>query len=281
MFLESSKRVNGTTPSSVDAGEGGTPELPWYRAVGPERELFEHCSKNNLPMMLKGPTGCGKSRFVEHMAAKLGRELITVPCHDDTSAADLLGRWLVRGGDTVWQDGPVTRAVRRGAILYLDEIAEARPDVIVALHPLTDHRRQLYVDRHDEVLTAPEGFMLVVSFNPNYQSGLKELKPSTRQRFVGLSFDYPAPEVEAEVLIGETGIDAKVAKRLVKLANKLRALDDLGLAERASTRLLVDAARLMGSGLNPRLACEAAIAEPLSDDLEVLRALKEIIGLAF
>jgi nitric oxide reductase NorQ protein len=243
--------------------------------------LFRHCWQQKLPLMLKGPTGCGKSRFVEHMAAKLGRPLVTVACHDDTSAADLLGRWLVRGGDTVWQDGPVTRAVRTGAILYLDEIAEARPDVIVAIHPLTDHRRNLFVDRHGEELAAPSEFMLVVSFNPGYQRGWKELKPSTRQRFVGASFDYPAPDLEAEIIQAESSCDEKTARRLVKLATKLRELDDLGLAERASTRLVVDAARLIHAGMQPRVAAAAALADPLSDPPAILAALREVISLAF
>lgn len=256
-------------------------DLPFYREVDGEVRLFERCFQQHLPLMLKGPTGCGKTRFVEHMAARLGRELITLPCHDDTSAADLLGRWLVRGGDTVWQDGPVTRAVRNGAILYLDEIAEARPDVIVAIHPLTDHRRHLFVDRHGEELSAPNDFMLVVSFNPGYQRGWKELKPSTRQRFVAASFDYPVANLETEIIIAETGCAQKSAARLVKLAAKLRELDELGLAERASTRLLVGAARLIHSGMDPRRACVSAICEPLSDDPEILGALREVVSLAF
>lgn len=256
-------------------------ELPWYRAVGKEVDLFEHCFRQKLPLLLKGPTGCGKSRFIEYMAALKQRPLITVPCHDDTSAADLFGRYLVRGGDTIWVDGPVTRAMRSGAILYLDEVAEARPDVLVALHPLSDHRRELYLDRHDEVLQAPAEFMLVASFNPQYQHGLKSLKPSTRQRFVGMSFSYPEASVETEIVVGETGVDSKLARRLVKLGQKLRGLDELGLAEKASTRLLVDAARLINSGLEPRLACECAIAEPLTDEPELLAPLRELVALAF
>ncbi|MFN7142286.1 MAG: AAA family ATPase, partial [Myxococcota bacterium] len=217
--------------------------LPWYRPVAHECQLFEHAYRRNLPLLLKGPTGCGKSRLVEHMAAKLGRPLVTVSCHDETSAVDLLGRWLVRGDETVWQDGPVTRAVREGALLYLDEVAEARPDVIVVLHPLTDHRRRLFVERHDETIEAAPGFGLVVSFNPGYQRGLKELKPSTRQRFVALHVDYPAPALEQEVVEGETGCEPAVAKRLVALAAKMRSVRELGLAEVPSPRLLVDAAR--------------------------------------
>lgn len=257
------------------------PALPWYRPVQDELRVFEEAWRARLPVMLKGPTGCGKSRLVEHMAARLGRPLVTVACHDDTSAVDLVGRYLVQGGETVWQDGPVTRAVREGAILYLDEIAEARPDVVVVLHPLTDHRRRLYVDRRDEVIEAGEGFMLVVSWNPGYQRSLKELKPSTRQRFVGLSFGYPRAEIEQEVLIGETGVDPAVARRLVALAGRIRGAEALGLTEAPSTRLLVHAARLIASGLPPRLACESALVEPLTDDPEVGGALRDLVALVF
>ena len=188
---------------------------PYYREVAGECAVFERAFELKTPLLLKGPTGCGKSRLVEYMAARLGRPLVTVACHDETSAVDLIGRYLLEGGETVWQDGPVTRAVRSGAILYLDEFAEARSDVVVVVHPLTDHRRMLFVDRHDETLVAPDDFMLVVSFNPGYQGGLKELKPSTRQRFVALSFDYPAAELETEIVIGETDVDANAARKLV------------------------------------------------------------------
>lgn len=270
-----------TPPGMPSVATPRATELPFYRPIAEEVPLFEHCFAQRLPLMLKGPTGCGKTRFVEHMAARLERPLVTVPCHDDTSASDLLGRWLVQGGDTVWQDGPVTRAVRTGAILYLDEIAEARPDVVVAIHPLTDHRRELFVERHNERLVAPPDFMLVVSFNPGYQRGWKELKPSTRQRFVGASFDYPTLELEAEIVALEAGCGDAFARRIVKLGRKLRELDELGLAERASTRLLVDAARLIAAGMEPRTACRAAICEPLADDPEVLVALFEVTALAF
>jgi nitric oxide reductase NorQ protein len=256
-------------------------ELPWYRPIGNEIDTFTRAADANLPILLKGPTGCGKSRLVEHMAARLGRPLVTVACHDDTSATDLVGRYLVHGGDTVWQDGPVTRAVREGAVLYLDEVAEARPDVVVVIHPLTDHRRQLFVERRDEVVDAAPGFLLVVSFNPGYQRGMKELKPSTRQRFVSMSFDYPPSEVEVEVLVGETGVDAGIARKLVAIAAKLRASDSLGLAQPPSTRLLTHAARLMGAGLPPRHACQVAIAEPLTDDPYVLTALRDLVALGF
>ncbi|HMV68685.1 MAG TPA: CbbQ/NirQ/NorQ/GpvN family protein [Myxococcota bacterium] len=255
--------------------------LPYYRPVGDEISLFQRCHEARLPLLLKGPTGCGKSRLVEHMAARLDRPLVTVACNDDTSAVDLLGRWLVQGGDTVWQDGPVTRAVRSGAILYLDELAEARPDVVVVLHPLADHRRQLVVDRHDETLDAGPGFMLVVSFNPGYQQGLKTLKPSTRQRFVALDMTWPAADVEAEIVQGETSCDIGIARRLVALGARLRALDALGLAAPPSTRLLVHAARLIAGGVPPRAACEVAVAAPLTDDPDIARAARDLIALVF
>ncbi|MBE2252472.1 MAG: CbbQ/NirQ/NorQ/GpvN family protein [Myxococcus sp.] len=253
----------------------------WYRPVGDEVTIFERAFAQRLPVLLKGPTGCGKTRFVEFMAERLGRPLITVACNDETSAADLLGRWLVRGGDTVWQDGPATRAVKQGAVLYLDELAEAREDVVVLLHPLTDHRRRLFLDRNDEVLQAPEGFMVVASFNPGYRRGLKELKPSTRQRFVSMQFGYPPDDVEVEVLHGETGLDAKQARRLVAWANKVRGQDALALAETVSTRLLVMAARLMVAGLPPRVACGAALVQPLTDDAATARALQDLVDLTF
>ncbi|MCA9582776.1 MAG: CbbQ/NirQ/NorQ/GpvN family protein, partial [Myxococcales bacterium] len=249
--------------------------------VGQELTVFDHCYANHLPLLLKGPTGCGKSRFVEAMAERAGRPLITVACHDETSAADLMGRHLVRGGDTYWQDGPVTRALREGAILYLDEIAEAREDVIVILHPLTDHRRELFLDRTGEQLKAPKEMMLVVSYNPGYRRGFKELKPSTRQRFVSMAFDYPEASVEAEIVAHESGVDPKQAKRLVALAGKIRGLDELGLAESASTRLLVSAGLLIRAGLNPRLACEVAIVEPLTDDRVLAEALRDVAALVF
>ncbi len=253
----------------------------WYRPVGDEVAIFERAAEKQLPVLLKGPTGCGKSRFVEFMAERLQRPLITVACNDETSAADLVGRWLVRGGDTVWQDGPATRAVKQGAILYLDEVAEAREDVVVLLHPLTDHRRQLFVDRNDEVLTAPPSFMVVASFNPGYRRGLKELKPSTRQRFVSLHFGYPPEEAELEVLVGETGVDKKQARRLVAWAKKVRSQDTLGLAETVSTRLLVMAARLISAGLPPRTACQVAMVQPLTDDVATARALQDLVDLSF
>lgn len=255
--------------------------LPYYCPVGQEREVFEHAWKRRLPLLLKGPTGTGKSRFVEHMAARMGLELITVSCHEETTAVDLIGRYLVKGADTVWQDGPLTRAVREGAILYLDEIAEARPDTIVALHSLTDHRRTLFLDRLNQSVQAPPEFMLVASFNPGYQRGLKELKPSTRQRFLAFSFDYPAPNIEAEIVIAESGVAVNKATKLVQLAGRVRKLVELGLSETISTRLLVDAGQLIADGLAPRLACEVGIVEPLTDDPDTRQALMDLVALMF
>ncbi len=253
--------------------------LPYYRPVGREIEIFEKTFENRLPLLLKGPTGTGKSRFVEHMAARLNKPLITVACHEETSSTDLIGRYIIKGAETLWLDGPLTRAVREGAIIYLDEIAEARPDVIVAIHPLTDHRRQLYIDKLGETLQAHPGFMLVASFNPGYQRGFKELKPSTKQRFVAIDFQYPEPEAEREILVNETGIDADTAKKLVRIAGKIRNLNELGLSETVSTRLLVDAAKLIRSGLPKRLSVHAAIVQPLTDEPEIIQALRDLTDL--
>lgn len=252
---------------------------PFYKAVGKEVEVFEHAFKNKLPLLLKGPTGTGKSRFVEYMAYKFKKPIITVACHEETSATDLIGRYIIKGAETVWQDGPLTRAVKEGAILYMDEIAEARPDVIVAIHPLTDFRRSIYLDKLGEEVTATDDFMFVASFNPGYQKGFKELKPSTRQRFVSMTFDYPDAKLEAEIIVAETGVDVSIAKSLVKIASKIRNLTELGLTETVSTRLLVDAAKLIHSGLGKRLSVEVAVVEPLTDDPDTLEALKDMTGL--
>lgn len=254
-------------------------DAPYYREIRDEVRSFCAADAAGSPILLKGPTGCGKSRFVEAMAARLRRPLVTVACNDETSAHDLIGRWLVKGGDTVWQDGPVTRAVRAGAVLYLDEVAEAREDVIVVLHPLADHRRQLHIDRLDLTLTAAPGFLLVASFNPGYRRGLRELKPSTRQRFVALDFEYPAEAVEAEIVATESGVEPGLAKRLAAVATKVRKLEELGLTESVSTRLLVAAGKLIARGVPPRRACAVAIVGPLTDDAETARALRELIDL--
>lgn len=257
------------------------PVKPYYRPVGRELEAVRAACRASLPVLLKGPTGCGKSRLVEHVAVELGRPLVTLSCNDETSAADLLGRWVVRGGDTEWQDGPASRAVREGAVLYLDEIAEARDDVLVVLHPLADHRRELFIDRRSERLVAAAGFQLIASYNPGYRRGSKDLKPSTRQRFVAVPLEYPEPPVEAEILTVEAGVDASTAKRLVTFARKVRDLPELALAETASTRLLVHAARLIGAGMDPRLACDVAIVQPLSDEADVTTALADLAALVF
>ena len=264
------------TPTLSLAGRGS--EVPYYAAQGDECALFEHAALQLLPLLIKGPTGCGKTRFVEHMAARLGRSLITVACHDDLSAADLVGRHLIGQGDTVWLDGPLTRAVRQGAVLYLDEVVEARRDTTVVLHPLADDRRLLSIERTGEQLVAAPGFMLVISYNPGYQNLLKSLKPSTRQRFVALSFGYPAPEVEAAILQAEADAPPALATRLVKLATALRRLTDHDLEETVSTRLLVMAARLVRSGLPLAGACRAAVVDALTDDADTAMALADVVG---
>jgi len=262
------------------APEQPAPDLPPYVASGAECELFEHAWRNRLPLLLKGPTGCGKTRFVAHMAARLSRPLYTVACHDDLTAADLVGRYLLKGGDTVWSDGPLTRAVREGAICYLDEVVEARKDVTVVLHPLTDDRRILPIDRTGEVLQAPPGFMLVASYNPGYQNVLKTLKPSTRQRFLALEFGFPPLEAEAGIVAGESGLPKDRCVPLVKVAHALRALKGQDLEEGASTRLLVYCAILIRDGVRPEVAIRAALLEPLTDDAEVLAGLDRVVSIA-
>jgi len=231
--------------------------------------------------MLKGPTGCGKTRFIEHMAWRLGRPLVTIACHDDLSASDLIGRFLIRHDGTAWQDGPLTRAVREGAICYLDEVVEARQDTVVVLHALTDHRRLLPIDKTGELLQAPPGFQLVVSYNPGYQRMLKDLKPSTRQRFVALDLGFPDADREACIVQRESGVDAPTARSLVALAQRLRALRDRGLSEVPSTRLLVAAGALCAQGIEIRAACLAAIVSPLSDDETLVDAMRDLVDATF
>ena len=261
-------------PDAADAANSA--DLPYYQPTGDECALFEHAYNHRLPLLLKGPTGCGKTRFVAHMAAKLGRPLYTVSCHDDLTAADLTGRYLLKGGDTVWADGPLTRAVREGAICYLDEVVEARKDVTVVLHPLTDDRRILPLDRTGETLEAPAGFMLVVSYNPGYQNVLKALKPSTRQRFLAVEFDFPAPEREIPIVATESGLPENRVAPLVRLANALRALKGQDLEEGVSTRLLIYCATLIRSGMKPERAIRAALIEPLTDDPDIRAALLRV-----
>jgi nitric oxide reductase NorQ protein len=268
-------------PRILTTDNPASDDLPFYLPQGNEVELFEFAYRNQLPMLIKGPTGCGKSRFIHYMAARLGQSLHTVACHDDLTAADLVGRHLITADGTEWHDGPLTRSVREGAICYLDEVVEARKDTTVVLHPLTDDRRSLPLERTGEELKAPPGFMLVVSYNPGYQNLLKGLKPSTRQRFVAVTFDFPAPELELEILLGETGVDVQLAQNLVNLAASLRALKDHDLEEVASTRLLVYAATLIKDGFPPRQACRAALVEPLTDEQETIDALMEVIDACF
>jgi nitric oxide reductase NorQ protein len=252
-------------------------EAPFYLPVGREVELFEAAHRDGTAVMLKGPTGCGKTRFVEYMAWRLGRPLITVACHDDLSASDLTGRFLIQAGDTVWQDGPLTLAARRGAICYLDEIVESRQDVVVVIHPLTDHRRVLPIEKRAELVKAAPGFQLVVSYNPGYQHGLKDLKPSTRQRFVSIDFDFPPFALESEIVAREGGVDQSTSTMLVELATRIRRLRDRGLPEVPSTRVLVAAARLVAQGIPLRVACEAALVGPLTDDPDLLGAIGDLL----
>lgn len=252
-------------------------DSPFYVPQGSEVELFERCHARGLALMLKGPTGCGKTRFVEYMAWKLKRPLFTIACHDDLSASDMIGRYLIQYDNTVWQDGPLTRAVKQGGICYLDEVVEARQDTVVVLHALTDHRRILPIDKTGEVVRALPEFMLVISYNPGYQRLLKELKPSTRQRFVALDFDFPVPALEQQIVQRETGVDAGMARALVDLGQRLRQLDEHGLSERPSTRLLVAAGHLIAAGVDPAQACAVALVAPLSDDAALLEAMHVLV----
>lgn len=251
---------------------------PFYLPQSDECRVFTAAFKNRLPLLLKGPTGCGKTRFVMHMAAQLGKHLYTVACHDDLSAADLIGRYLLKGGDTIWVDGPLTRAVREGAICYLDEVVEARKDVTVVLHPLTDDRRLLPIDRTGEELVAADGFMLVASYNPGYQNILKTLKPSTRQRFLSLEFDFPSQAQEIEIVMTESGLEKDRVSVLVRLAGKLRALKGQDIEEGISTRLVVYAATLIATGMPIENAIHTAMIEPLTDDAEVKQGLLDLVA---
>ncbi|NOX07886.1 MAG: CbbQ/NirQ/NorQ/GpvN family protein [Gammaproteobacteria bacterium] len=256
-------------------------EEPYYEPVGDEIALFESAYRNQIPLLLKGPTGCGKTRFMEYMAWRLQRPLITVSCHDDLTASDLVGRFLVTAGETLWVDGPLARAVRNGAICYLDEVVEARKDTTVVIHPLADDRRMLPMEKSGELLESGPEFCLAISYNPGYQSILKDLKQSTRQRFVALEFDYPSAELEAMIVSKETGIDLDQAHQLVRFAQMTRNLKGSGLEEGASTRLLVHAAKLMVDGIAPATACRACIAQALTDDPEMLAAVSELSAAVF
>ena len=273
---------------------------PYYLPVSDEIELFEAAYAQKIPVLFKGPTGCGKTRFIEYMSYRLGQPLtqvrqksgsgkdgqkelvrdplplITIACHEDLTASDLVGRYLLKGDETVWIDGPLSRAVKVGGICYLDEIVEARKDTTVIIHPLTDHRRILPVEKRGELLEAGEGFLLVLSYNPGYQSALKDLKHSTRQRFISIEFDYPPREIEAEIVAHESGVDADTALQLAKLGEKVRNLKEHGLGEGASTRLLIYAGQLITQGITPRRACQVAINWAVTDDFSVQRSIEEL-----
>lgn len=277
-------------------------EEPYYVPVGDEIELFEAAYKSKIPVLFKGPTGCGKTRFVEYMSYRLGQPLtkvsqgggagdgssrennlplVTIACHEDLTASDLVGRYLLQGEETIWIDGPLTRAVKVGGICYLDEIVEARKDTTVLIHPLTDHRRILPVEKKGELLEAADGFLLVMSYNPGYQSALKDLKHSTRQRFIAIEFDYPPKETEADIIAHESGVDAETAVGLAKLGEKVRNLKEHGLAEGASTRLLIYAGRMIREGIEPRRACQVAVNWAVTDDHSLQSSVDEVIKSIF
>ncbi|MER3420905.1 MAG: AAA family ATPase [Chloroflexota bacterium] len=276
---------------------------PYYEPVGDEVELFRAAFEQRVPVLLKGPTGCGKTRFVEYMAYQLGRPLtiikgqqtgadqanlsptglpvVTVACHEDLTASDLVGRYLLEGDTTRWLDGPLTRAVKNGAICYLDEVVEARKDTTVLIHPLTDHRRILPIEKLGQVIEAKDGFLLVISYNPGYQSALKDLKHSTRQRFIAIEFTYPPREIEAKIIARESGVDSTIALDLAKLGEKVRNLKEHGLGEGVSTRLLIYAGKLIAKGIAPRRACQVAVVWALTDDAEVQRSIEEVVSSIF
>ena len=276
-------------------------EEPYYKAVSDEVELFEAAYKQKIPLIFKGPTGCGKTRFVEYMSYRLGQELtrikrledgddsteaqnmplVTIACHEDLSSSDLVGRYLLEGDSTVWIDGPLTRAVKVGGICYLDEIVEARKDTTVLIHPLTDHRRILPIEKRGELLEAADGFLLILSYNPGYQSALKDLKHSTRQRFVSIEFDYPPPDIEAEIVEHESGCTKSDAAQLAKLGEKVRNLREHGLGEGASTRLLIYAGKLISQGISPRRACQVAVNWAVTDDASMHKSIEELISSIF
>jgi len=267
--------------TDIDIEQYKITEEPFYEAQSDEVALYEAAYKSRMPVMVKGPTGCGKSRFIEHMAYKLGKPLITVACNEDMTASDLVGRYLLDANGTRWLDGPLTTAARIGAICYLDEIVEARQDTTVVIHPLTDHRRTLPLDKKGELIEAHPDFQLVISYNPGYQSMMKDLKQSTKQRFTGLDFDYPDTKVEAEIVSKEAGIDADTAAKLVKVAHTARHLKGHGLDEGISTRLLVYAATLINNGIEAKRACNMALVTPITDDKDIRSTLIHSIDSIF
>ncbi len=273
--------VRGVAHDALQPPRAGT-KAPYYEPQGNEIEVFEAAYRSRLPVMLKGPTGCGKTRFLEHMAHRLHRALVTVSCHEDLTSSDLVGRFLLAGAETVWQDGPLTRAVKGGAICYLDEIVEARTDSTVVIHSLTDHRRQLTIEKKAEEIAAHPDFLLVISYNPGYQTVLKDLKPSTKQRFIAINFDFPSEEVERKIIANEVpGTPPDIVTRLVAAGRKARLLKDHGLEEATSTRALVYAAHMINAGLEPIEACRVAMVNPITDDIELTEALLEIVKAHF
>ena len=278
MAAQANRYVQTSGDSSLAQGARLFEREPYYLPTGNEIEIFTRCHERGLPVMLKGPTGCGKTRFIEHMAWRLKRPLITIACHDDLSASDLTGRFLIQGNDTVWVDGPLTAAARQGAICYLDEVVEARQDTVVVIHPLTDDRRILPIEKTGELLEAAPGFQLIISYNPGYQHAIKDLKPSTRQRFVTLDFDFPSAANEAEIVAHESGVKKSTALSLVELARRIRRLKEQGLAEGPGTRLIVSAAQLMASGIPAPQACQSALIGPLTDDPDLLAAIADLVA---
>lgn len=272
------RQLSSSTELSLQQGVRWVEGEPYYLAAGNEVDVFTKCHERGLPVMLKGPTGCGKTRFIEHMAWRLARPIVTIACHDDLSASDLTGRFLIEGEETVWVDGPLTVAARHGAICYLDEVVEARQDTIVVIHPLTDDRRILPIEKTGELLHAAPGFQLVISYNPGYQHAVKDLKPSTRQRFVTLDFDFPSPNAETEIVAHESGVKRSTAQALVELARRVRRLKEQGLAEGPGTRLLVATGRLIADGIPALEACQSAFVGPLTDDPDLLSAIADLVA---
>ncbi|MCG8038979.1 MAG: CbbQ/NirQ/NorQ/GpvN family protein [Candidatus Thiodiazotropha taylori] len=267
--------------SDINSDQYQIQEEPYYRSVGNEVEMYQAAYDARMPVMLKGPTGCGKSRFVEYMAYKLNKPLITVACNEDMTASDLVGRFLLDINGTKWQDGPLTVAARIGAICYLDEVVEARQDTTVVIHPLTDHRRELPLEKKGELVKAHPDFQIVISYNPGYQSLMKDLKQSTKQRFGGMDFDYPETETETEIVQHEGGVDAETAGKLVQIAQRSRNLKGHGLDEGMSTRLLVYAAQLVAKGIDPMSACQMALVTPLTDDPDMRDTLSAAVNTYF
>ena len=275
-------RLRGVERDIIQLPVEDSAGAPYYEAQHNEIEIFEAAYQKRLPVMLKGPTGCGKTRFLEYMAWRLKRPLVTVSCHEDLTSSDLVGRFLLEGEQTVWQDGPLTRAVKAGAICYLDEIVEARTDSTVIIHPLTDHRRQLPLEKKGQEIEAHEDFMLVISYNPGYQTVLKDLKPSTKQRFIGINFDYPSEAIERKIIRNEVPeLDEAQINPLVAAGRRARTLKDHGLDEVTSTRALVYAANMIAAGISPLEACKSALVSPVTDDPELAEALLEIIRAHF